>query len=175
MTKSLPQTERKCTDCSNTKPVSDFHGKGVSSKGVKKYQSYCRSCANKRRRVRESKDLFLKEKRQKYAQKSNKQRTKESRKLEHDYFKEVKTLYGITKEQYLTLLKDQHNSCAICFIDFTNWSSKRRPHIDHDHETGVIRGILCGPCNMGIGQLKDSVDLLESAVRYLKKSLRLAE
>jgi hypothetical protein len=40
--------------------------------------------------------------------------------------------------------------------------------IDHDHKSGVVRGLLCNNCNRGLGRLKDSVALLNAAVRYLK-------
>ena len=173
MTKSLPDTRRICLDCKDTKPVSEFHSRGVNAKGIKKYQSYCRPCANKRRRDREKKDPLFKEKRRKYMGRANSKRTLEKRRLEpsySDYFKDIKRLYGLTKTQYYSLLDSQNNSCAICKVSFDESSKKKRPHIDHSHTTGKVRGILCGPCNMGIGQLKDSADLLESALNYLKNN-----
>lgn len=53
-------------------------------------------------------------------------------------------------------------ACAIC------GSEPDVPHVDHDHRTGYIRGILCSRCNFGIGKFKDSVELLLSAVNYLQ-------
>src|SRR6267142_1795993 len=60
----------------------------------------------------------------------------------------------------------QENSCAICGVSFS-----RTPHVDHCHVTGKIRGLLCSKCNRGLGFFQDSVQTLESAVRYLKKFL----
>ena len=173
MTISLPSIERVCLDCHVVKPVSEFHGKGKTAKGIKKYQSYCRPCANKRRRVREKNDPLFNDKRKKYMKKANDKRTPEQRKKEpsySSYFKDIKKIYGLTKEEYQALLTLQNNSCAICQVNFTKRGTKRKPHIDHDHVTGRIRGVLCGPCNMGIGQLKDSIDIIESALKYLKNS-----
>jgi hypothetical protein len=76
--------------------------------------------------------------------------------------------YGITVEQRDALLVSQGGVCAICRGDNSyckhNWS------IDHCHETGKVRGILCGRCNTGLGQFKDSVETLLAAARYLEKS-----
>ena len=105
--------------------------------------------------------------------KANAKRTPEKRRKEpsySSYFKDIKKKYGITKDEYQVLLKSQNNSCSICYVDFLARDTKRKPHIDHDHETGKIRGILCGPCNMGIGQLKDSIEIVESALKYLKNN-----
>jgi Recombination endonuclease VII len=63
------------------------------------------------------------------------------------------------------LLKEQNGLCAIC----GNKESERRLALDHCHDTGKIRGLLCGTCNTGIGMLKDSVELLEAATKYLSK------
>ena len=54
--------------------------------------------------------------------------------------------YGITPEQYDLLLEQQNNACAVCLAPFT-----KTPHIDHDHNTDVVRGLLCNPCNTKIG------------------------
>jgi hypothetical protein len=77
-----------------------------------------------------------------------------------------KSKWGLTPEQYETLLAKQHNSCAICGCDLMQINPKYR-HIDHNHTTGEIRGILCHSCNMGIGCLKDSQELLTAALHYL--------
>ena len=70
--------------------------------------------------------------------------------------------YGISKDEYDFLLKKQKNSCAICNTEF-----KDEPHIDHDHVTGNVRGLLCFACNTGIGQFYDNQDLLKKAINYL--------
>lgn len=75
-------------------------------------------------------------------------------------------LYGITPEQFTTLLEAQGNRCAIC--GSAEWPGKDNcPHVDHDHATGKVRGLLCGPCNIGLGQFGDDPERLAAAIRYL--------
>lgn len=78
--------------------------------------------------------------------------------------------YGITAEEYDTLFKKQDGCCAICLQQFDEDGKKDKvPHIDHDHTTGRIRGMLCGNCNRGLGSFKDSLKNLADAMAYLLK------
>lgn len=78
----------------------------------------------------------------------------------YDRRSSLKRKYGITLEQFDAMSAAQNHACAIC-------GSQEPLCVDHDHETGVIRGLLCGRCNKGIGLLGDSLEGLERAVRYL--------
>ena len=79
--------------------------------------------------------------------------------------------YGLDQATYERMLADHDNCCAICTKPFTFTEKKSdRPHIDHDHETGRIRGLLCHRCNYGLGTFEDRVETLESAIAYLKKA-----
>ena len=71
--------------------------------------------------------------------------------------------YGITYDDYLNMLDAQDNRCAICNDEFI-----KRPYIDHDHETGRVRGLLCGGCNAVLGRFKDKEATLLWAIEYLK-------
>lgn len=71
--------------------------------------------------------------------------------------------YGVTREWFE---EQQQLGCAICGMSFDGINS-RHIHIDHDHLTNKARGVLCGCCNKGLGQFKDSVDNLRKAVAYL--------
>lgn len=77
-----------------------------------------------------------------------------------------KSHYGITKEEYENKLEEQNGRCAIC--NGTN-KNGRALAVDHDHETGDIRGLLCGQCNVVLGMAHDKVDVLASAISYLKE------
>ena len=78
----------------------------------------------------------------------------------------------ITKEQYTKLIDDHDNKCAICFQEETKRQRKdgtRSPLcIDHDHKTGLIRGLLCHMCNSGIGFFKDNEKILMNAAEYIR-------
>lgn len=97
-----------------------------------------------------------------------------------EYVKENKDLiksdklrrsFGIDLDQYNKLLELQQQCCAIC--DTHRSKLKRALAVDHDHNTGVIRGLLCDPCNLGIGKLRDSIQLIQNALDYLTHHERL--
>ena len=77
----------------------------------------------------------------------------------------LKRSYGLTIQQVSDLLSSQDNKCAICST--TNFKAC----IDHDHRTGIVRGILCRSCNIGLGFMKDDIDHLKSAIKYLEVNL----
>lgn len=75
--------------------------------------------------------------------------------------------YNITVDEWDDLLKSQNNRCAVCKTDdpkFSNW------HTDHCHITGKVRGLLCHPCNVGLGMFKDNIEIMETAIEYLEKN-----
>ena len=75
--------------------------------------------------------------------------------------------YGITVEDYDRMLASQDGHCALC-PTVTGMGQKTRLHVDHCHNTGKIRGLLCFDCNTGLGKFKDKIDLIEKAFCYLK-------
>lgn len=84
----------------------------------------------------------------------------------------LRKAYGINPEQYAELLKKQNGVCAICGkID--KYSNKKFLCVDHIEGTLKIRGLLCNPCNLGIGFLKHEKYILLNAITYLKKGVVL--
>ena len=76
--------------------------------------------------------------------------------------------YGIDPSDFMDMMAMQNGRCAICgHEDLTNRSFF--PVVDHCHETGMVRGLLCMNCNQGLGKFKDSPDRLFSAIAYLTK------
>lgn len=74
----------------------------------------------------------------------------------------IKAVYGLSRDDYATVLAAQDGACAIC--------RGKRPYrlcVDHDHATGEVRGLLCRRCNKALRDVRDSVFILNSAVLYL--------
>lgn len=76
----------------------------------------------------------------------------------------LRATYGISAEDYDARLLAQGGGCAICQNDCP---TGRMLAVDHDHATGVVRGLLCTNCNMAVGKMKDDADLLRRAAEYL--------
>lgn len=68
--------------------------------------------------------------------------------------------YGLTPEAYQAMIDAQGGLCAICRV---GWAT----HIDHDHKTGRVRGVLCQPCNHGLGRFFDQPSIMQAAIEYL--------
>jgi hypothetical protein len=131
---------KKCSKCGEEKPTSDFNSD--SSKRDSLYSS-CRNCDNNSRGI---------------SRNSNRERY-------NNY--NLKRAWGITREQYENMLLNQGGKCAIC--NSATPGGRGRFHIDHDHATGKIRGLLCNHCNTGIGNLFDNISILHSAIGYLER------
>lgn len=83
--------------------------------------------------------------------------------------------FGITQEEYDALWEGQHGRCAICdkALKAQGTNGYGSAHIDHCHRTNIVRGLLCGQCNLGIGQLREDIWILKRAIAYLNKFKRL--
>jgi len=79
----------------------------------------------------------------------------------------LRNRYGVEWSDIEKLYKQQNNSCEICKKQINLMS--KDTHIDHCHTTNKMRGILCGNCNRGLGQFKDNVSSLKTAILYLEK------
>jgi hypothetical protein len=77
---------------------------------------------------------------------------------------ELKTSYGLSIEDYDKLFDLQLGKCKIC----GNVGERYKLNVDHDHTTGKVRGLLCKPCNLGLGYAKDNVCILKSMINYLQ-------
>jgi hypothetical protein len=80
---------------------------------------------------------------------------------------DLQNLYGITTAEFESQKNKQEGRCAICMDPLM--AGKNGAHVDHDHQTGKTREILCAPCNKGLGQFRDSIPRLSAAVMYLQK------
>lgn len=75
------------------------------------------------------------------------------------------------RELRIRLLKEQHDKCAICNVTISGPSAQ----LDHDHATGLVRGMLCYKCNFGLGSFRDSSDYLTSAILYLERQYQVRQ
>lgn len=73
-------------------------------------------------------------------------------------------LYGITRERFDEILREQGGSCPICAAALTDLS---KVHVDHCHGTGRVRGLLCGPCNQALGLFREDTEVMRRAIAYV--------
>lgn len=136
---------KTCTGCGTTKPVDQFHTQSALVDGLNPKCKPCRKVVARRRYDADTERL-----------------------RESQIWRTVKYKYGITRDQYEAKLADQGGGCAICKKpDLARGHTKLC--IDHNHETGEVRGLLCVTCNLAIGYMRDDLGLLESAADYLRK------
>lgn len=84
----------------------------------------------------------------------------------------LKNVHGISLEDYEAMSAAQKGKCAICGRNGNIPHSNGKPQymaVDHDHETGELRGLLCSPCNLGLGLFQDNDEFLTNAARYLAR------
>lgn len=113
-----------------------------------------------------------------YCKECDKKKNKERKDAKSEYYSDMNKMYkrlriyGLTKDQFEKIMKDQEWKCLICKENLTETFN-----IDHDHSCcegryscgKCVRGILCGHCNRGLGFFKDNVEFLKDAVEYLEK------
>lgn len=88
---------------------------------------------------------------------------------ECDRWRTRSSRYSLTREQYQALLAAQGNRCPICERSVSEVTTPRHPDlvVDHDHQTGAVRGLICSSCNKGLGLFRDDQRLLQRAIAYL--------
>lgn len=91
-------------------------------------------------------------------QSENQEKVRSYRRSRH-----LKEVYGLSVDEYDYILASQNGRCGACKEEFVG-----KPHVDHCHATGRVRGILCGGCNIALGHAKDDVERLKSLIGYLE-------
>lgn len=81
----------------------------------------------------------------------------------------IKRSYGLEWEDYVALMDKQKGKCLLCGSDGSGKDS--RLVVDHDHDTGEVRGLLCWNCNVGIGLFKEDTELLEKVIKYINREI----
>ncbi len=183
---------KRCSKCGKKKAAGNFARNRATKDGL---QTWCKAChlplqrkwneENKERRrelgrrwFNENRDVALAQRRERYAETrtaSNARRRQWERQNKDKVaaFNRRKniTRYGLTEAKYAAMLDAQGGVCALC----KSAPKAKRLHIDHCHAGRGVRGLLCGNCNLGIGNFKDSPTLLRAAATYLESFDRSAE
>lgn len=184
------KTIKQCSVCKETKEETDFYRKKKGSfdrqtrcktctkEAVKKWASENRIKANKTKLkwARENRDKVNKKQRDWLI--NNPEKAKAKREIQKKWYRKnqditrnsrLKYVYGITLSEYENMLKAQNGVCAICFHVSDDGKNLC---VDHNHDTGEVRGLLCSKCNTAIGLLKENTDYLLSAIKYLNYNVR---
>lgn len=177
------KNNKTCRDCGKSKPAAQFSSDKRAKGGLK---THCKNCQRIRERIywqrynarhgarrakmqREWKETN-RDKVRNYARRFyHKRRTEQPEIMYMERRSQrLKRTYGITSEQYEALLTKQNGRCAICGISQTN-QQKGKLHVDHDHKTNAVRGLLCSGCNLGLGTVNDQIKTLKAMITYLQQ------
>lgn len=151
-------TTKYCSGCKALLPLGDFSPDIRRRRGL---DHYCRRCLRHRKTPASREKARIKQQQYLAARK------------DHYNDKNLYLAHGITREQYNVLYESQRGLCAICSRPETTRHQNGRQRnlaVDHDHQTGTIRGLLCGRCNPGIGFFQHNPDYLDRAAMYLRVS-----
>lgn len=159
-----------CQRCSEDKPLEDFYDAGYTrADGTRPKMTICKVCSAVK--SREYYQANLESQRTKGREKARAARAADPEGVaQRAYASRVKGKYGITIDAVNEMWADQGGRCAICGAPEPPFAERhQRLHVDHDHQTGVVRGLLCSPCNQGLGYFSDDPDRLEEAAQYLRR------
>jgi hypothetical protein len=145
--RDIEEQQKDCSVCGNRKPFDCFYNYKNKNDG-KSYR--CKDCDDLARKKWKEDNLVS----SKLSMRKN----------------NLKSKYGISLDAYNYLLRHQGYRCAICETTENNVIGERSHWnfaVDHNHDTGKVRGLLCNQCNRAIGMLKDDATLLRKAADYL--------
>jgi hypothetical protein len=163
-----------CRKCNQEKPLSEFYEQADMRDG---HRHNCKSCHLAAHQVWYERNRQFEMDRVNAWRKRNPERVSESRRRRkasdperyryRDREGHLRRKYGLTQNLFEALVAAQLGNCAICGAN-----EDLELHVDHDHRTKKVRGLLCGKCNKAIGLLNDDPHLLEAAKQYLERAER---
>ena len=156
-----------CSKCKQEKPVIEFYKRS----GQKTYRSACKVC--ERQGVKDWYQRNKEKAKQKYRdwreENIDKVRAYRKQNRAKHYRQEVMRKYGVDEGWFDEQLKKQGGMCECCNRKFAWGDKQTTPHVDHCHQSGEVRGILCNRCNSVLGLSKDDPNLLSTLAEYLRK------
>jgi len=165
---------KTCYICKAAKDLCEFSKERRNCDGLRNYCKPCDSARHREKRAADPEKARALDRAKYAANPEPKRRSARARYAEtpgkmRSYLRErdLNKKYGITTAQFDWMVAEQHHACAICRKGFV-----KTGNVDHCHQTGKVRGILCQDCNQGIGHFKDSPILATAAAAYLTKYLR---
>lgn len=148
-----------CTRCGETKSEDEFHKRPDKKRGR---HYHCKSCNSKYTTT----DAARVRGRVKSKRCRDKIKATDPEKYKRQWRAwNLKKFYNLTIDDYNEMLAAQNGTCAICFQPPGNTNF----HVDHNHSSGKIRGLLCSACNTAIGLLNENPEILKSALAYLDR------
>lgn len=150
----MDKSTKTCIRCGKTKPLDEFNRARKAKDGRR---SECRKCDREARQAYYVANRTERKAAARAYRAANKEKARAS---------DLRRGYGLTLEDYDEMLGAQGNACAICGM--TPEENGKRLSVDHDHETGAVRGLLCNRCNTGLGWFRDNLALLRSAGNYMR-------
>ena len=150
---------RTCNKCNIEKSIDEFWFRYINKNGTPIHDRVCKKCKQIKHSSLETR-------------KSSTEKYKNTDKYKNTLRKHTLLKYGISIEEYDEMLTRQNFVCKICSRPENKMlnGKVRRLSVDHDHETGKIRGLLCMDCNTTLGKMNDDVNLFIKMVNYLKES-----
>ncbi len=172
----IKEDTKICTKCKEYLPFECF---SKNNKGILGLNSSCKKCVKLVQKSPKSYREYQKKyaeknkiKRRDYANTRNKKLTGNNLPFGKEY--QLKNMYNLSPEQYLQMIENQDNKCAICnkleMIKTNKGDKIRSLSIDHHHESGRVRGLLCSRCNQAIGYMFEDIEILKSAIEYLQNN-----
>lgn len=134
---------KRCSKCHELLPAADYHRNVRAADGLQDRCKSCRSASNREWRA------------------------KNPERVRHHNARRIEFVYGITRAQWEIMYEEQGGRCAACRAAF---SEESPPNVDHCHESGQVRGLLCRKCNLALGYVGDRSEVLLQLVAYLEQT-----
>jgi hypothetical protein len=166
---------KRCKKCGEVKPVSEFYGATGTRDGLRGQCKACDITRNKAWYQRNRERGIANAKRWQQANAERHKAYQRRYRAEHpQQFREghLRRVFNFTGAQYEALLNEQGGGCALCGREPR---AGRSLHVDHNHKTGVVRGLLCFRCNAGIGQFGEDTFRIADAIVYLSRGRQALE